>query len=587
MVAEVRQAQVAQQQAAVGVRVGAHPALALGHEREHVGPRTAVLVEQLLGPVGAHPGLELARRARATLASPVSGTWCERGVASPGPGPALRRAQHDHRPARALPAAAGCSADLAGDLVERGRHRLVHRLGVVALDEPRAVAVAGHQRVELVVRDPAQHRRVRDLVAVELQDRQHGAVARRVEELVRVPARRQRAGLGLAVADHARREQVGVVEHRAVRVGERVAELAALVDRAGRLGRDVARDAARERELAEQPPHALRVTRDVGVDLAVGALEPRARDEARAAVAGAGDVDRAQVVLADRAVEVRVDEVQPGRRAPVAEQPRLDVLRLAAARAGAGCRAGRSARRTGSSRRARTRRAARVPRCGHARECRAERPDASHACTLGAASAAALAPHLESQRLGCAPAPRDPSPRERPQRQSRRIRARMEARAAWPASVRGARGRGFRSRARRWRRMLPVALAVVAVTCGGVDRRTAESRVGCVAATAVLAVRRRVRSAARSRAFDCRRRAAPAARRPLPRRAGRHARRRAPHDRAGAVAGRRSREPRRGRHRARRQPPARTAAPVPLRGALLARRHRSRTSPSPSAARDA
>ena len=43
-------------------------------------------------------------------------------------------------------------------------------------------------------------------------------------------------------------------------------------------------------------------------------------------MARAGDVDRVEVARADRAVQVRVEEVQPGRRAPVAEQPRLDVL---------------------------------------------------------------------------------------------------------------------------------------------------------------------------------------------------------------------------------------------------------------------
>ena len=68
-----------------------------------------------------------------------------------------------------------------------------------------------------------------------------------------MPARRERPGLRFAVADDAADEQVGVVEHRAVRVHERVAELAALVDRARRLRRDVARNAARERELPEQP----------------------------------------------------------------------------------------------------------------------------------------------------------------------------------------------------------------------------------------------------------------------------------------------------------------------------------------------
>ena len=37
-------------------------------------------------------------------------------------------------------------------------------------------------------------------------------------------------------------------------------------------------------------------------------------------------IDRVEVARLDDAVQVRVDEVQPGRRAPVAEQPRLDVL---------------------------------------------------------------------------------------------------------------------------------------------------------------------------------------------------------------------------------------------------------------------
>ena len=43
------------------------------------------------------------------------------------------------------------------------------------------------------------------------------------------------------------------------------------------------------------------------------------------AVARARDVDHVQIVLLDDAVQMGVDEVQPRRRAPVAEQARLDV----------------------------------------------------------------------------------------------------------------------------------------------------------------------------------------------------------------------------------------------------------------------
>ena len=142
-----------------------------------------------------------------------------------------------------------------------------------------------------------------------------------------MPARRERSGFRLAVADDAGDEQVGIVEGGAECVRERVTELAALVDRAGRLGRDVARDPARERELPEEPAQSFLVLADVRVDLAVRALEVRARDEAGAAVAGAGDEDRAEVARADLPVQVRVEEVEARRRPEVPEQPRLDVLR--------------------------------------------------------------------------------------------------------------------------------------------------------------------------------------------------------------------------------------------------------------------
>ena len=42
-------------------------------------------------------------------------------------------------------------------------------------------------------------------------------------------------------------------------------------------------------------------------------------------MARSGDVNHVQVVFLDDAVQMGVDEVQPRRRAPVAEQARLDV----------------------------------------------------------------------------------------------------------------------------------------------------------------------------------------------------------------------------------------------------------------------
>ena len=293
VVAEVGQRQVAQEQAAVGVRVGAHAALALGGQRRDLGGDAAVVVEELLRPVRAHPRLErgqvlgvLGQLRQRDLVG-AEGALHRPAVDLLGPRPALGRAQDDHRPARALRVAlartrldgARCRST---HLVERLGHELVHRRRVVALDEVGLVAVADEQRAQLVVRDARQHGRVGDLVAVEVQDREHGAVARGVDELVGVPAGRERTGLGLAVAHDAAHEQVGVVEGRSVGVDERVAELAALVDRARRLRRDVAGDAAREGELPEQAAQPLLVGRHARVDLGVGALEVGAGHEARA-----------------------------------------------------------------------------------------------------------------------------------------------------------------------------------------------------------------------------------------------------------------------------------------------------------------
>ncbi len=126
-------------------------------------------------------------------------------------------------------------ADLGNALVERGGHRLVHGFRIGALDEVRRPAGAAEERFDLVVADASPDRRVVDLVAVQVQDRQNGTVADRVEELVDVPAGRERPGLRFAVADDRGDNQVGVVERRPAGVGQDVTEFAALMDRAGRL----------------------------------------------------------------------------------------------------------------------------------------------------------------------------------------------------------------------------------------------------------------------------------------------------------------------------------------------------------------
>src|ERR1700733_7088209 len=46
------------------------------------------------------------------------------------------------------------------------------------------------------------------------------------------------------------------------------------------------------------------------------------------AMSGAGDINEVRIMRLDEAVEMNVDEVLPRRRAPVLQQPWLDLLRL-------------------------------------------------------------------------------------------------------------------------------------------------------------------------------------------------------------------------------------------------------------------
>jgi len=135
-----------------------------------------------------------------------------------------------------------------------------------------------------------------------------------------MPCGGQRPGLGLAIADHTGDDQVGVVEHGAEGMAERVTQFTALVDGTRALGRRVAGNAAGKRELSEQLLQPGFVTADLGVDLAVGALKVRVADHGRTAVTRARHIDHVQIVRFDDAIQVRINEVLSGCGAPVSEQ---------------------------------------------------------------------------------------------------------------------------------------------------------------------------------------------------------------------------------------------------------------------------
>src|SRR5262245_44048163 len=113
-------------------------------------------------------------------------------------GPALWRAKDDHWPHR--PALETSRSGILPDTlnircnrVEGGCHELMHLLWLVTLYEIRLITIALEQLLQLFPRNAGEKTRVCDLVTIEVKDRQYSAITHRVQELVSVPSRCQRA----------------------------------------------------------------------------------------------------------------------------------------------------------------------------------------------------------------------------------------------------------------------------------------------------------------------------------------------------------------------------------------------------------
>ena len=158
-----------------------------------------------------------------------------------------------------------------------------------------------------------------------MQDRQHRAVGFRIEKLVGMPRGGQRSGFRLAIADDAGGDEIGIVEHRSECVTERIAQFAALMDRARALRRCMAGNSSWKRKLNEELAQPGLIGADVWIDLAVSALEISVGHDSRAAVPRAGDINHVEVVFLDDPVQMHVNEVLPGGRTPMAQQHMLHV----------------------------------------------------------------------------------------------------------------------------------------------------------------------------------------------------------------------------------------------------------------------
>ncbi len=98
------------------------------------------------------------------------------------------------------------------------------------------------------MRDSGQYRGIRNLVTVEMQNRQHCAIADRIQKFVGVQGRSEWASFRFPVAHDHCDDEIRIIEGRAESMRQAVAELAAFMNRTRRVRRAMTADAAREKK---------------------------------------------------------------------------------------------------------------------------------------------------------------------------------------------------------------------------------------------------------------------------------------------------------------------------------------------------
>ncbi len=172
------------------------------------------------------------------------------------------------------------------------------------------VAIAPEQGFKLFAANAGQNRRVSNLIAIEVQNRQYSAITRWVNKFVRVPGSSQGAGFRFTIADHTGDNRLGIIESYAVGMGKAVAQLATLMNRARGFGGAVAADTPREGKLFKEAAHAFGIGGDIGINLAVSTLKVDRCEHPRRTVTRPRHVDNIEIVFADQAIEVNVAEAE-------------------------------------------------------------------------------------------------------------------------------------------------------------------------------------------------------------------------------------------------------------------------------------
>ncbi len=92
------------------------------------------------------------------------------------------------------------------------RHQLMHLFRLITFHKIRRPTAASKKLFQFLMLDAGQDSRIADLVAIEMQDRQHSPIGNRVKKFVGLPCGCQRTRFRFTVANDTGNDQIGIVE---------------------------------------------------------------------------------------------------------------------------------------------------------------------------------------------------------------------------------------------------------------------------------------------------------------------------------------------------------------------------------------
>jgi len=196
---------------------------------------------------------------------------------------------------------------------------------LIAFHEMNLVAVRLKKTPYVIIAATPEDRGSADLISVQVEDRQHRAVANGIQKARSFPRSFQWPGLSFSISNNGYCYEIRIVEHRAEGMHQDVTELSSFMDRARCRCAYVTRNAARCRELPKEARETLHISGNGRIDFSVGTLEVDVRNDGGPAVPRSSEINDVGISLRDQSVEVHIDEAQPRRRTPMSKQPRLYV----------------------------------------------------------------------------------------------------------------------------------------------------------------------------------------------------------------------------------------------------------------------